>query len=66
MKHTIKEKVIDNYKEHELHEKYDKNCSSCWTENLVMKQWARKERERNGIGRNHFTDNQISPNPIRD
>lgn len=66
MSETINHEVKDTSIDHATHNEYRKDCSSCWTENLIVKQWARKNRERNGIGRNHFTDSQISPNPFLD
>ena len=62
----------DLYKEHELHNEYEQSCSTCWSEVLMVKQSidkiyrAKRTREEIGSSRNHFTDNQISPNPIRD
>lgn len=63
--------MTDNYLEHKFHDKYDKDCSSCFVENMVAKKTDktthfRRLREELGIGRNHLTDNQISPNPTRD
>lgn len=50
--------------DHATHTEYRKDCSSCWAEKLLARRWARNERIRNGIGRNHFTDAQLSPNPF--
>lgn len=33
---TNEDNVLDNYKEHELHDEYDKNCSTCYS-NLKCK-----------------------------
>lgn len=31
--------ILDNYKEHELHNEYDKDCSECYKENRKLKAW---------------------------
>ncbi len=36
------------------------------TPQVDLSAWGRNERERQGISRNRFTDEQISHNPIRD
>lgn len=33
----MENELIDNYLEHELHKTKDPQCSSCWTERLVVK-----------------------------
>lgn len=30
------ETILDNYKQHNVHDKYDSKCSSCFTENLLL------------------------------
>lgn len=34
---TFEGEVRDNYREHELHAKYDENCSTCYSENRLIK-----------------------------
>lgn len=32
------DKLLDNYQEHEIHNTYDSMCSTCFAENLIIKQ----------------------------
>lgn len=47
MSDVIQHKVIDTYKEHEnFHQRYHADCSSCFTENLVLQEERKKQFER--------------------
>lgn len=64
MKSSIMSKVEDTNVDHETHNEFRKDCSSCFIENMVARQSARNHREEWGISRNRFSDEQISPNPF--
>jgi hypothetical protein len=49
MSDVITKKVVDKYQEHAEHLLYNKDCSTCWGENLVIKH----------IDKDNLTDGQI-------